>query len=258
MAKFSRVAGATSQSVGVFIQDSSKTNGAGLTGLVFNTSSLIAYYTFSGANTTAVAIPLVTLAAVTTAWASGGFKEIDATHTPGLYRLDIPNAALAASKGNSVVVYLSGATNMAPCVFEIELTAVDNQSTGFALSNVSANVTQWLSNAVAASSSSGIPDVNVITVAGGASNIKKNQALASFMFLMTDSTNHAPATGLTVTPTRSLDGGAFGSTANAVTEVSGGWYKISLANTDTNCNVLALRFTATGADDRDITIITQP
>lgn len=127
MAKLSIVAGATSQSVNVFIQDSSVTTGAGLTGLVFNTSSLTAYYTFAGANTAATAITLATLAAAGAAYSSGGFKEIDATNMPGLYRLDIPNAALATSKGRSVVIMLKGAANMAPALLEIELTGWDNQ-----------------------------------------------------------------------------------------------------------------------------------
>ena len=125
--KLSIVAGATSQSVNIFVQDSSSTTGAGLSGLVYNTSGLIAYFTFAGANATATAITLATLATVTTAWASGGFVEIDATHMKGLYRLDLPNAVLAAAKGRSVVAMLSGAANMAPCVLEIELTGWDNQ-----------------------------------------------------------------------------------------------------------------------------------
>lgn len=125
--KLSIVAGATSQSLNIFVLDSSSSVGAGLTGLAYNTSSLIAYYTFAGANATATAITLATLAAVSSAWSSGGFKEIDSTHMPGVYRLDLPNAVLAASKGRSVVVVLSGATNMAPVLLEIELTGIDNQ-----------------------------------------------------------------------------------------------------------------------------------
>lgn len=127
MAKLSILAGATSQSVNVFIQDSSATTGVGLSGLAFNTSSLIAYFTFTGANAAATAITLATLAAVNSAYSSGGFKEIDATNMKGLYRLDIPNAALATSKGRSVTIQLGGATNMAPCVLEVELTGWDNQ-----------------------------------------------------------------------------------------------------------------------------------
>ena len=127
MAKLSIVAGATSQSVNIFVQDSSSTTGAGLSGLVFNTSGLIAYYTFTGANAAATAITLATLSTVGSAYSSGGFKEIDATNMKGLYRLDLPNAALATSKGRVVTVQLGGAANMAPCVLEIELTGWDNQ-----------------------------------------------------------------------------------------------------------------------------------
>lgn len=123
--KLSIVAGATSQTVNIFIQDSTSTTGAGKTGLVFNTASLIAYYCFP--RTAAVAISLVTLAAVTTAYSSGGFKEISSANMPGVYRLDIPDAALAAANGRFVTIMLSGATGMAPLLLEIELTAWDNQ-----------------------------------------------------------------------------------------------------------------------------------
>lgn len=133
MADLSILAGATSQSVNLFIQNSTKGDGSGLTGLVFNTASLTAYYSFTGANATAVVISLVTLATITTAYASGGFKEIDATNMPGWYRLDLPNAAIATAKGRVCNLHLQGAANMAPKVYTIELTAVDNQSTAFGL-----------------------------------------------------------------------------------------------------------------------------
>lgn len=125
--KLSILAGATSQSVNVFVRDSSSTTGAGLTGLAYNTASLTAYYSHAGANATATAITLATLAAVNGAYSSGGFKEIDATNMPGWYRFDIPNACLATSKGRSVAIHLKGAANMAPLPIEIELTGWDNQ-----------------------------------------------------------------------------------------------------------------------------------
>ena len=125
MAKLSILAGVTSQTVNVFIQNSSSTTGAGLTGLAYNTSGLTGYYVFPRA--ASAVITLATLAAVTSAFSSGGFKEIDSTNCPGLYRLDLPNAAIAAASGRCVTCYLQGAANMAPCVLEIELTAVDNQ-----------------------------------------------------------------------------------------------------------------------------------
>lgn len=91
------------------------------------------------------------------------------------------------------------------------------------------------------------------------SNVKKNQALSSFEFLMTDSTNHAPVTGKTVTVTRSIDGGSFAAgSLSAVTEVANGIYKVDFAAADLNGNVVTLRATATNADDTLERIVTQP
>src|SRR6266446_10422514 len=153
MAKLERVAGAVSQSINIFIQDSTKTDGTGLAGLVYNTANLIAYYTFTGVNAGSVAIALATLAAVNSAYSSGGFKEIDATNMKGLYRLDLPNAVIAAGKGNMVTIYLSGAANMAPCLQEIELTGWDNQDAVHggmsALPNAAANAAGGLPISIA-------------------------------------------------------------------------------------------------------------
>lgn len=89
--------------------------------------------------------------------------------------------------------------------------------------------------------------------------ITKNVAVAVFPFKMVDETDHKTGeTGLTVTATRSLDGAAFASCANAVTEIAGGWYTIALATTDTNANVIIYKFTGSGADDREIVVFTQP
>ena len=91
------------------------------------------------------------------------------------------------------------------------------------------------------------------------SNIKKNQALANFEFLMTDSTNHQPATGKTVTCTRSIDGGAFaaGTLAN-VAEVASGIYRVDFGAGDLNGNAITLRCTASAADDTLVTLVTAP
>lgn len=90
------------------------------------------------------------------------------------------------------------------------------------------------------------------------SNIKKNQALAAFEFMMTDSTNHAPATGKTVTCTRSIDGGAFaaGTLAN-VTEISNGIYSVDFGAGDLNGKVITLRATAASSDDTFERIVSQ-
>jgi len=101
-----------------------------------------------------------------------------------------------------------------------------------------------------------ISTVTSVTALAGNAGIKKNTQLAAYPFLMTDSTTHAPATGLTVTATRSIDGAAFGACANAVSEVASGWYKITLAAGDLNGSTIALKFTATGADQANHTIVT--
>lgn len=124
MAKISIKAGTASKLLDLFISDSSSTTGAGLTGLVFNTASLTAYYYREGAGS-ATAITLATMTLGT--WATGGFVVIDGTNMPGCYQLAIPDAAIAAG-AKSVIVMLKGATNMAPLVLEVELTATDNQS----------------------------------------------------------------------------------------------------------------------------------
>jgi len=89
--------------------------------------------------------------------------------------------------------------------------------------------------------------------------LKKNQALAKFSLLMTDSTTHNPAPAKTVTVTRSIDGAAFGaSTAGTATELSNGVYYIDLSAADLNGNVVTLRATAAGCDDLVITLTLEP
>lgn len=91
-------------------------------------------------------------------------------------------------------------------------------------------------------------------------NVKKNQALTRFEFLITDSTNHAPATGAAATsPTRSIDGGAFGAgTLSAVTEVGNGIYYVDFGAGDLNGNVITLKVTSTNNDTVYATLVTSP
>lgn len=116
--------GATSQSIYFEVLDSTSTTGGRKTGLVFNTSSLTAYYVRNQGSATQ--ITLATLTNPDSAWSSGGFKEVDATNMPGIYRLDVPDAAFA-SGADSVVVTLRGATGMVQVSEEIQLTTIDAQ-----------------------------------------------------------------------------------------------------------------------------------
>jgi len=106
----------TSKIIQVFIQDSSLTTGAGLTGLVYNSASLTAYYIKVGdASATVISLADATVGT----WTSSGFKEVDATNMPGVYEMGIPDACLTTVA--QVVIMLKGATNMAPVVLEIQL-----------------------------------------------------------------------------------------------------------------------------------------
>jgi hypothetical protein len=80
--------GATSQSVDVSVYDD---DGLPVTGLVAATFPTVKY-SKAGANAD-VSITLADLAAIGTAWASGGLKE----RGEGVYRLDLPNAVFSTA-----------------------------------------------------------------------------------------------------------------------------------------------------------------
>lgn len=159
--KLNLTGGSTSITLLVFIQDSSSATGAGLTGLVFNSAGLTAYYARPGAATAAITLATQT---VNGAYSSGGFVEVDATNMPGVYRFDIPDAAIAAGV-TSVVAMLKGAANMAPLLLEIQLTPapanltqIDGQATNgnnATLSLAQLNIVNSAGSAIVASSTGG-------------------------------------------------------------------------------------------------------
>ncbi len=102
--------GSTSQSIELYL---------GATGLVFNTSGLAAYYVRN--QSAPVAITLVTQTA-TGAWSSGGFAEISSSLVPGVYRLDVPNAAFAAG-ASDVTIVVRGAIGTNGAVLTVNLIA---------------------------------------------------------------------------------------------------------------------------------------
>src|SRR5678815_1034372 len=149
MPKLSVKPGTTSLTVYLLIQDSSVTTGAGLTGLVFNSGSLVASYVRPLAARSAITLATQT---TTGAYSSGGFVEVDATNMPGIYRFDVPDAAIASGV-RSVVIMLKGATNMVPLPIEIDLS---NQS----------SVTAWNDTAVASPDTAGYVKATLKTGTG--------------------------------------------------------------------------------------------
>ena len=89
--------------------------------------------------------------------------------------------------------------------------------------------------------------------------VTKGVQLTALPFLMVDATDFAtPETGLTVSGTISKDGGAFAAVTNAVSEIGNGVYAITLTASEMDADTIIVRFTATGAADRFITLVTQP
>lgn len=112
----------TSVCFGVRVSDSSSGTGAGLSGLAYNSGSLVCSYFrpgVVGATRTAITLASSTLGTYT----SGAFKEIDATHLKGSYEFCPPNAAFASATGLREVLFeCYGATNMAPMVVRAIMT----------------------------------------------------------------------------------------------------------------------------------------
>ena len=100
--------GSTSQSIELYL---------GATGLAFNTFGLQAYYARN--RSAPVQISLVSQTA-TGSWTSGGFAEINSTTMPGIYRLDVPNAAFA-SGSSDVTINVRGASGTNGAVLTVNL-----------------------------------------------------------------------------------------------------------------------------------------
>ena len=102
--------GSTSQSIELYL---------GATGLTASTAGLSARY--NRTRTASQDIPLVART-IAQAWTSGGFAEVDATNMPGVYRLDLPDAALAAG-ADDVTIVVRGASGMNGAVMTVKLSS---------------------------------------------------------------------------------------------------------------------------------------
>lgn len=143
--------GSTSRSVTVDIIDS--TDGTPETGVVFNTAGIDLWYRREGAAVTS--ITEVTLAALTTAYSSGGFLAV----SHGKYRLDLPDAAFAT--GANYVDFGGTVTGMIVIGGRVRL--ID---TSLEVANLTANVTQF--GGTNGTFASGRPEVNTTHINGTA------------------------------------------------------------------------------------------
>lgn len=146
------------------------------------------------------------------------FREVSSGWHPGLYEFQFEDSRFSVSSAKRLVVSVNGASGLLGSDYEVQLTQFD-------------------------------PYLAAV--------IRKNVALSNFTFLLVSSTDHVTGvTGATVTATRSIDGASFASCTNSVSEVANGVYKIDLSASDLNGTLITLKFTATGADPRIITLIT--
>jgi hypothetical protein len=100
---FGIYAGDTSKTIYLGLRDS--TTGLAKTGLVFNSAGAVASYTLPLAARAAITLATQT---VDGAWATGGFVEVDATNCKGLYRLDVPDAAIASGAYTIISIEFDG------------------------------------------------------------------------------------------------------------------------------------------------------
>jgi len=142
--------GSTSQSIELYL---------GVTGLTASTSGLSAR--FNRTRTASVSIPLVART-IGQAWTSGGFAEVDSTNMPGVYRLDLPDAALAAG-ADDVTIVVRGAAGTNGAVMTVKLS-----SGGLTSAQTAAAVLDAVGTSYATAGSIGyaIQNSNVASISG--------------------------------------------------------------------------------------------
>lgn len=179
------------------------------------------------------AITVADLVALTDAHSDGGWKEVDATNQPGIYRFDLPDAAVATG-ADWVVVSCKVAGTF---VFHRQYT---------------------LESENAASLNTDIDAIKAKTD-NLPSAVKKNTAFTAFPFTLVQNSDHVTfKTGATPSGFISKDGGAFAALTNSPVEIGNGAYKVDLTAAELNADKVILRFTAAGADDRLIPVFPKP
>lgn len=106
------------------VEDSGGTNpGEPKTGLVFGDID-DASYVFE--RSLVFSITPITLAAINSAHSDGGFIEVDATKQPGVYRFDIPDAAVTGNNRSIIKLVFAAAKNAIAEPLVVDLTPIDN------------------------------------------------------------------------------------------------------------------------------------
>ena len=103
MSNFNLYAGDTDATIYVGLRDA--TTGLAKTGIAYNSAGAVCSYTLPRAARAAITLATQT---VTGAHTDGGFVEVDATNCKGLYRLDLPDAAIASGDYTIISIEFDG------------------------------------------------------------------------------------------------------------------------------------------------------
>ncbi len=203
--------------------------------------------------------------------AGGAFAQTSASPTTthdadGWYQCPLTSTDTNTLGALTVQIVVSGAAPVWEHFMVLPAAVYDSLVAGS--DSLPVDTIQWNGTNVATPDTAGHPKVTIksgtgtgeLSITSGRvavqAGIRKNTALANFPFLMTDSTDHNPAPSLTVTATRSIDGGSFASgTIANMTEVANGVYQCDLGAGDLNGDTIIFRFTAPGADDLLVTVV---
>lgn len=255
------VAGSTDNTLYVYFvdDDGGTAPGEPTTGKLFSDIETGGSASYARQGATRTDFTLVTQTAAG-AHTDGGFVLVDDTNMPGLYRVDVPDAAFATGADFVIIHMVMASANnsiMRPLLVQLR-------------DNPSVNVAQWLSSAVPAlvggrlDASVGAMASNVLAAAAIAADavtklargvgIQKNTAKNDIPFLMIDSADDISGkTGLTITATVKIDAAAFVSITGTTSEAANGLYKLNASAADFNGDIVTFRFTGAGANDTFLT-----
>jgi hypothetical protein len=162
----------------------------------------------------------------------------------------IAGVSLAVSNVSAAVVAVSAAISVQGAATSVVIAGV-SAGVSVARAAVSAAISVF-----SAQTSVVLANISAAVSLNGRSNIKKNQAIPDFAFVMRVA--GVPTPGLTPGIMVKLDGGAFTAVTNTPVSKGAGHWNVSLDASHVNANVVTFRATATGADDTNITIYTVP
>jgi hypothetical protein len=150
----------------------------GATGISYNSTGLTAYYIRQNSGPVAIGLTNNTPSG---SWISGGFSEISPSLTPGLYRLDLPDAVSVFGVDNvNIVVKGAVGTNGAYVNCQIMPILTNSSIASTVWSNASRTITGGIADTVTTiTNRSGFAITNISEVQSGLSTVTINQIGAS-------------------------------------------------------------------------------